>query len=87
MVKDGVYSGRIRGRTVPDLQRHFEDSIAYAESERTRYIQKSVRTFGHPFARVPLGFWLTGYLILIVGFEGQANKYTQYVTAPAAFLN
>ncbi len=68
MEKDEKYRGKIRGKEVPDLVQHYDEALVYAEFQRKKYIRTSSKTLGHPFARIPVEFWLLSYVTLIFAF-------------------
>ncbi len=68
MEKDEAYSGKIRGKEIPDLNQHYEEALVFAEFQRKKYIRTSTKTLGHPFARIPIEFWLLSYVTLIFAF-------------------
>ncbi len=64
MRSDGVYNGNVRGADVPDLQAHYQEGLEAAEQVRQRFVRS--QTLGHPFSRIPIGYWVTLYLVLIL---------------------
>ena len=70
MEKDGVYNGKIRGKDVGDLAAHYDEALSAAEVDRARYIQNAASISRHPFARIPVLFWLVVYIASILAFAG-----------------
>ena len=64
MNRDGVYDGQLRGADVPDLQAHYQEAIESAELVRQRFVRSQV--LGHPFSRIPMSYWISLYLVLII---------------------
>lgn len=75
MQKDGNYGGKIRGKDVGNLNAYYEESLKFANFERERYMRASVRISGHPFARIPVIFWLASYITLILSFAGDYWRF------------
>jgi hypothetical protein len=70
MVKDGLYNGDIRGKNVDDLDKYYEEALEFANTARMRFMRNADSINIHPFARIPVWFWLLSYAFLIVGFAG-----------------
>lgn len=68
MEKGEKYNGKIPGKEIPDLKQHYEEALVYGEFQIKKYIRTSSKTLGHPFARIPIEFWLLSYVVLIFAF-------------------
>jgi len=72
---DGVYNGKVRGKDVSDLPTYYSAALKSAEVDRERYIQNAANIASHPFARIPVSFWLAVYIASILAFAGDYWLY------------
>ncbi len=70
MVKDGVYNGKIRGKNIGNIDKYYLEALEFANTARMRFMRNTDAVNVHPFARIPVWFWLVTYCLLIVGFAG-----------------
>ncbi len=64
------YTSSPRGKNVGDLAAYYSAALTSAEIDRERYIQNAANIASHPFARIPVYFWLVVYIISILAFAG-----------------
>jgi hypothetical protein len=75
METDGVYEGELRGKNVGDLSDHYNAALMFSEQYRVQYIQSAANIDSHPFARIPIVFWLVVYIISILAFAGDYLRF------------
>lgn len=75
MITDGVYSGKLRGKEVGNLAAYYDEARSAAEVDRARYIQNAANISSHPFARIPVPFWLASYIASILAFAGDYWRF------------
>ncbi len=80
--EDGVYNGKVRGKDVGNLDKYFEDSLKEADIERSRFALNVSKLLNHPFARIPVVFWLVVYVTSILAFAGDYWRFRDMFCSP-----